>query len=234
MMARNIQVLIVEDDKRIAEINRRFVEKVEGYEVIGIATNEQEGKELVEVLQPDLVLLDIYFPDMNGLTFLKWIRQHFTNMDIIMITAAREIDTLKQAMHGGVFDYIIKPIMLDRFTETLVRYKEYYHKMHELMKGKELIGQEDIDQLIRREQTTSDADDSLPKGIQPLTLEKVLAVVKQCKDGITAEEVGKRIGASRTTSRRYLEYLVSISQVTADISYGSVGRPERIYKLKQW
>ncbi len=233
MMARNIQVLIVEDDKRIAEINRRFVEKVEGYEVIGIATNEQEGKELVEVLQPDLVLLDIYFPDMNGLAFLKWIRVHFTNIDIIMITAAREIDTLKQAMHGGVFDYIIKPIMLDRFTETLVRYKEYYHKMHELMKEKELIGQEDIDQLIRREQTTSDMDTSLPKGIQPLTLEKVLAVVKQCKDGITAEEVGKRIGASRTTSRRYLEYLVSISQVTADISYGSVGRPERIYKLKR-
>jgi two-component system CitB family response regulator len=64
-------------------------------------------------------------------------------------------------------------------------------------------------------------------------LEKVLAVVKQYRDGITAEEVGKLIGASRTTSRRYLEYLVSISQVTADILYGSVGRPERIYKLKR-
>jgi len=152
-MEYTIQVLIVEDDKRIAEINRRFVEKVEGYKVVGIATNEQEGKELIEVLQPDLVLLDIYFPDMNGIQFLKWIREHFANIDIIMITAAREIDTLKQAMHGGVFDYIIKPIMLDRFTETLVKYKEYFYKMHELMKEKELIGQEEIDQLIRRERT---------------------------------------------------------------------------------
>ncbi|BDG47634.1 response regulator [Parageobacillus sp. KH3-4] len=228
-----IQVLIVEDDKRIAEINRRFVEKVEGYEVVGIATNEQEGKELVKVLQPDLVLLDIYFPDMNGIQFLKWIREHFVNIDIIMITAAREIDTLKQAMHGGVFDYIIKPIMLDRFTETLVKYKKYYHKMHELMKEKEWIGQEEIDQLIRRERISGDTEEELPKGIHRLTLEKVLAVVKQYQDGITAEEVGKLIGASRTTSRRYLEYLVSISQVTADILYGSVGRPERIYKLKR-
>jgi len=232
-MERAIQVLIVEDDKRIAEINRRFVEKVEGYEVIGIATNEQEGKELVKVLQPDLVLLDIYFPDMNGIQFLKWIRENFVNIDIIMITAAREIDTLKQAMHGGVFDYIIKPIMLDRFTETLVKYKEYYHKMHELMKEKEWIGQEEIDQLIRREHTTSDMEEELPKGIHRLTLEKVLTVVKQYQDGITAEEVGKLIGVSRTTSRRYLEYLVSISQVTADMLYGSVGRPERIYKLKR-
>lgn len=233
MMEYTIQVLIVEDDKRIAEINRRFVEKVEEYKVVGIATNEQEGKELIEVLQPDLVLLDIYFPDMNGIQFLKWIREHFANIDIIMITAAREIDTLKQAMHGGVFDYIIKPIMLDRFTETLVKYKEYFYKMHELMKEKELIGQEEIDQLIRRERTFGDADGELPKGIHRLTLEKVLAVVKQYRDGITAEEVGKLIGASRTTSRRYLEYLVSISQVTADILYGSVGRPERIYKLKR-
>lgn len=232
-MERTIQVLIVEDDKRIAEINRRFVEKVEGYEVIGIATNEQEGKELMEVLQPDLVLLDIYFPDMNGIQFLKWIREHFVNIDIIMITAAREIDTLKQAMHGGVFDYIIKPIMLDRFTETLVKYKEYYHKIHKLMKEKGWIGQEEIDQLIRREHATNDMEEELPKGIHRLTLEKVLAAVKQYQDGVTAEEVGKLIGASRTTSRRYLEYLVSISQVTADMLYGSVGRPERIYKLKR-
>ncbi len=66
-----IRVLIVEDDKRIAEINRRFVERVPGYEVIGIATNEQEGKELITVLQPELILLDIYFPDMNGLNLLN-------------------------------------------------------------------------------------------------------------------------------------------------------------------
>ncbi|KHF26952.1 Transcriptional regulatory protein DcuR [Anoxybacillus sp. BCO1] len=60
-MTKPIRVLIVEDDKRIAEINRRFVERVPGYEVIGIATNEQEGKELITVLQPELILLDIYF-----------------------------------------------------------------------------------------------------------------------------------------------------------------------------
>ncbi|ANB56900.1 response regulator [Anoxybacillus sp. B7M1] len=228
-----IRVLIVEDDERIAEINRRFTEKVEDYEVIGMATNEREGKELVEVMQPDLVLLDIYFPDMNGLQFLKWIRNSFTNIDVIAITAAREIDTLKQAMHGGVFDYIIKPIMLSRFTDTLVRYKEYYKNMSQFMNEKELIEQEDVDKLIRREQTVFSREKELPKGIHQLTLEKVLAVIKRYPHGITAEEMGRLIGASRTTTRRYLEYLVSISQVVADIAYGSVGRPERTYRLKK-
>ncbi|WPZ16952.1 response regulator [Geobacillus subterraneus] len=226
-----IRVLIIEDDRRIAEINRRFVEKVNGYEVVGIATNAEEARELTEVLQPDVLLLDVYFPDMNGLSFLKWVRERFSNIDIIMITAAREVDALKQALHGGVFDYIIKPIMFDRFAETLSRYKEYHGKMQQWMKEKEWIDQEDVDKLIGREAPVRDQP-MLPKGIQPLTLEKVLIVVKQCQDGVTAEEVGRQIGTSRTTARRYLEYLVSIGQVTADIAYGSVGRPERIYKKR--
>ncbi|GAB6005438.1 response regulator [Geobacillus vulcani] len=226
-----IRVLIIEDDRRIAEINRRFVEKVNGYEVVGIATNAEEARELTEVLQPDVLLLDVYFPDMNGLSFLKWVRERFSNIDIIMITAAREVDALKQALHGGVFDYIIKPIMFDRFAETLHRYKEYYDKMQQWMKEKEWIDQEDVDKLIGREAPVRDQP-MLPKGIQPLTLEKVLMVVKRCQDGVTAEEVGRQIGTSRTTARRYLEYLVSTGQVLADIVYGSVGRPERIYKKR--
>lgn len=99
------------------------------------------------------------------------------------------------------------------------------------MKEKEWIDQEDVDKLIGREAPVRDQP-MLPKGIQPLTLEKVLMVVKRCQDGVTAEEVGRQIGTSRTTARRYLEYLVSTGQVLADIVYGSVGRPERIYKKR--
>ena len=128
--------------------------------------------------------------------------------------------------------YIIKPVMLDRFRETLNRYKESYHTMNRLMDEKETINQDEIDKLIGKGNKES-IDEDLPKGINRLTLDKVIAIIKKNNNGMTAEEVGQQIGASRTTTRRYLEYLVSISLVTADISYGSVGRPERIYQIKE-
>ena len=62
-----VQVLIVEDDKRVADIQRLFTEKVPGFTVIGISHALQEAEEMLTVLKPDLVLLDIYFPEGNGI-----------------------------------------------------------------------------------------------------------------------------------------------------------------------
>src|SRR5690606_21554676 len=63
-----------------------------------------------------------------------------------------------------------------------------------------------------------------PQGIDPLTLEKVVSVLRASPPpGMTAEETGQAIGASRSTARRYLEYLVSVGGAVADVSYGSVG-----------
>lgn len=93
MMAnRDIEVLIVEDDLRIAEIQKLFIEKLEGFQTIGIASSYDEAKSFIEIMQPDLLLLDMYFPDMNGLDILKEIKQQSKQMDVIMITAAKEIE----------------------------------------------------------------------------------------------------------------------------------------------
>ena len=74
-------------------------------------------------------------------------------------------------------------------------------------------------------------DSGLPKGIDPVTLDKILEEMKECSTMFTSEEMAERVGASRTTARRYLEYLVSCGSVEVDVSYGGVGRPERIYRM---
>jgi len=81
-------------------------------------------------------------------------------------------------------------------------------------------------------ETSSNNDgfgERLPKGIDALTLEKVLDVFDEKEKPLSAEEVGGIMGASRTTARRYLEYLVVTEKLKAEVSYGSVGRPERKY-----
>lgn len=97
-----ISVLIVEDDHRIAEINRRFVEKVNGFEVVRIATDQSIVKEQLEILQTDLVLLDIYFPYINELELFRYIQQEYRSCDVIMITVGKEVEKVAEVIRGGV------------------------------------------------------------------------------------------------------------------------------------
>ncbi|WP_139491948.1 DUF977 family protein [Brevibacillus dissolubilis] len=224
-----ISVLIIEDDPRIAEVNRRFVEKVDDYHVIGIATNEQEARDQLELLAPDLVLLDIYFPDMNGLAFLSVMKDHFPQTDVIMLTAAKEVDAVVEAKRLGVFDFITKPLIFERFQQTLQNYQEFRRQLQSLQADREHITQEQIDQLMKAGGNRDLKESSFTKGIDKITLEKVTAYLNQTGE-VTTEQVRKEIGTSRSTARRYLEYLVSKGECMADLSYGVVGRPERVYR----
>ncbi|GGF93234.1 response regulator [Paenibacillus abyssi] len=228
-----IRVLIIEDDLRIAQINRRFVEKVESFEVVGIATDEQQAHEHLEILAPDLVLLDLYFPDMNGLHLLHYIQKNNPLTDVIIITATKEFDTVREAIRGGVYDFMIKPVVFERFQEKLKSYQKYHQQMTLLGGANKQVDQEGIDQLLWGNSDRADKDTYLPKGIDKITSEKILSFIQDGPEVLTAEELGKQAGFSRTTARRYLEYFVAKGELVTDISYGTVGRPERVYKRKQ-
>ena len=226
-----LRVLIIDDDIRIAEIHRRYVEKTQGFEVVGIANNLEDAQSQLDVLEPDLLLLDIFFPEGNGLEFLKKARMHNQQVDVIPITAAKEVHLFNEALHGGVFDYILKPVVFTRFQATLERYKQTKNQLSNI----DQLNQSEVDIAL---QTVRSGDllelPELPKVIDRLTLEKVQHVFSSLQgSGLTSEEVASQIGASRTTVRRYLEYLVSQIILYVDVSYGGVGRPERRYFRKQ-
>lgn len=228
---RTINVVIIEDDPRIAEIQHRFVERIENFQVVGIAHSTRDAQDLTELLQPDLLLLDIHFPEGNGLDFLRQIRAEHNKADVILITAAKEVSTLTEAMHCGVFDYILKPLIFERLQQTLLTYYNHRLKLEDL----QTLNQQDVDHLIPKggQAPLEPAPTRLPKGIDGLTLSKVREhFLQNPSDHINAEEMGDAIGTSRTTARRYLEYLVTEGEISADVSYGGVGRPERRYQAK--
>jgi two-component system CitB family response regulator len=222
----NLSVVIAEDDPKIAMIQSRFIEKIEGFEVVGIGNTIAESEDLIDVFQPDIVLLDVFFPDGNGVDLLWKIRQQYKGIDVIFITAAKEVETLQEAIRGGAFDYILKPMIFSRFQSTLENVLEHRNNLKEITH----LEQSDVDKIIHPAQDPGPVEIRVPKSIDLLTLEKVEEEVSKLNDdGINAEAMGLHLGVSRTTARRYLEFLVSKGTVKPSLVYGSVGRPERLY-----
>lgn len=106
----NINILIIEDEKKIA----RFVElelKHEGY-AVDIAYDGREGLKKVEEKEPDLILLDIMLPGLNGMEVCRRIRQ-FSNVKIIMLTAKDEVTDKVMGLDMGADDYLTKPFAIE-------------------------------------------------------------------------------------------------------------------------
>lgn len=220
-----IHVAIAEDDFRVASIHERFLLKIEGVKFVGKSLNGEETLRLLKEKSVDLLLLDIYMHDQLGTDLLHIIRKNFPKVDVIMITAATDKELVETSLRYGVVDYIIKPVSMDRFITTLEKYK----KRWQLLKDRTEIDQSTIDRVIGFSKSSVHQYEEMPKGIDPLTLNKVKEIMKSVENGISAEEMGAKMGASRTTARRYLEYIISINEGTATLEYGIVGRPERKY-----
>lgn len=224
------QVLIIEDDFRVADINRQFIEQTDGFSVAAICHNAADSLTFLESQSslPDLVLLDAYIPDVNGLELLWEIRRRFRGVDIVMVTAAKEVETIQEALRGGVFDYLIKPIESTRMTQMLERFRseKLFLAQHDELEQRQL------DKTLIRKQNSDTLSDKLPKGIDPLTLNRIRDGLAQTERSQTASSLAEFTGVSRSTARRYLEYLVSSEEVLAELDYGEVGRPERRYRLK--
>ncbi|OBT32218.1 response regulator [Vibrio splendidus] len=221
------RVMVIEDDIAIAELHHRYLEQMGGFDVVGIATTQSEALMQLDILKPDLVLLDVYLPDGCGLDILNHVRGSNQGCDVILITAARDVDTLQQAMRGGVVDYLLKPVMFPRLEAAL---KKYQSQLQEFESVSDL-NQGLVDKMLQANaKVDSGKVSTLPKGIDGVTLDKIRAIFQQANIAdITADEAGERIGASRTTARRYLEFLITTGELVADLNYGSVGRPERCY-----
>ncbi|MDM5360270.1 response regulator [Peribacillus sp. RS7] len=222
-----IRAVIAEDDFRVADIHEKFLKNFDEIEVVGKAVNAKKTLRILEQKSPDLLLLDVYMPDQLGTDLLPDIRQKFPNVDIIMITAATDKELLEKALHYGVENYLIKPVEMKRFNQVI---EEYLKKAH-LMKSKQEIDQDFVDLILKKGSAVSETNDgtALPKGVDEITLAKVIEVLEASDIGLSAEQVSGQIGASRTTARRYLEYLISVKKCKAEVVYGVVGRPERRY-----
>lgn len=225
-----INVLIVEDDPMVRDINEKFLRKVEGYSLVKSVHTIEEAKKLILCEEIDLVLLDMFFPQGKGLDLLKWIRHRELRCDVILITADKSVETVEDAFRYGVVDYIIKPFKFKRFEEALIQYKARKFSFENMHNAE----QEIIDEitLSNKKQGNKIGYSNDCKGVNEHTYNKLLDMIKTMTGKtFTAQEIAQKVGMSRITARRYLDYLERENKVILELEYGSVGRPKNKYRL---
>jgi response regulator of citrate/malate metabolism len=219
----NVRVLVVEDEEHAAEAHAAYVGRVPGFELAGVARSAHDAARFLGSHDDvDLLLLDLHLPDGHGLGLLQRLRAAGHRCDVIAVTSARDADVVRNAVTQGVVLYLLKPFTFATFRAKLEQYAAYLASL-----GEESLGQEEVDALYGSLRPTAGA---LPKGMSPETLRDVVAALRDAPDGRSASEVAAVIGASRVTTRRYLEHLAEAGRVERHPRYGGGGRPEVEYR----
>ncbi|MEU0527629.1 response regulator [Streptomyces niveus] len=218
-----IDVLVVDDDIRVADINTAYVAKVAGFRVVAKAHSGKEALTRLAERPVDLILLDHYLPDRDGLSVVRELRGLGHRTDVIMVTAARDVATVQSAMRHGALQYLVKPF---NFAGLRTKLEAYATLRRTLESGGE-AEQADVDRMFGA--LSASATPELPKGHSPSTAEVVRQVLLGAEGPLSAHEIAESAGMSRQTAQRYLKLLERAGRVRLSLRYGETGRPEHRY-----
>ncbi|MFD3718678.1 response regulator [Streptomyces sp. NPDC058674] len=220
----DVLVLVVDDDVRVARINAAYVAKVPGFRVVAQAHSAAEALGFLTAHRVDLVLLDHYLPDGNGLDLVRRLRQLGRGTDVIMVTAARDLATVQAAMRLGALQYLVKPFTFAGLRSRL----EAYGALRRTLETGGEAEQAEVDRIFGA-LAAAGSPNELPKGHSPTTAETVRRVLRSADGPLSTQQIADRAGISRQTAQRYLKLFDRAGRVTLALRYGETGRPEHRY-----
>jgi response regulator of citrate/malate metabolism len=224
-----IRVLIVEDDYHVATIHGAYVRRVPGFEVAGHASTVASARAELERATADLVLLDLFLPDGGGLDLLREsLGGPEARPDFLVITAARDMKSVRTAMRLGAVHYLVKPFDFGQIEERLSAYRSMHRRLERIGAAEEREAeQHEVDALynLLRGPVT------LPKGQSGPTMTLIRDLLRAAPRELSASEIAAQIGISRSTAQRYLAEMARQGHVELRPHYGTTGRPEHRYRI---
>lgn len=220
------KVLIVEDDPMVAMINEQYVSRHHQFRVVGSCRDGLSALEFLENNSVDLLILDVFLPQMDGFETLRSIRKKQIVLDAIMVTAANDRESLEEALHLGIVDYLVKPFSFERFRMAL----DKFIAQNDALKDIQTLNQKNIDFIFDNSRKKS--EDIHPKGIQDKTLKLIIDQVRRNgKEWLTGDAIAEQVGLTSVTVRRYMNYLIEAGVVVGEMNYETGGRPRMLYKI---
>ena len=203
------QVLIADDHELIRDGFRRLLDYEEDLEVVGEARDGREAVELCRRLNPDLVLMDVRMPKMDGLEATRTIKAEQPSVSVLVITTYDNPDYLLEAIKAGAAGYVLKDAPNRQLTNAMRR----------ALEGESPLNQELATQLIQRlaseasqpaepPSAAEGAAGAVPPLLQELTLREVevLALVVR---GKTNQEIAERLFISKATAKVHVRHIIS-------------------------
>lgn len=219
------KVLIVEDDPMVMMINEQYISRNKQFCVSGKCRDGRSALDFLEENTVDLIILDVFMPHTDGFETLRQIRKKKISVDVIMVTAANDRESLEEALHLGIIDYLVKPFTFDRFRMALEKFITQTDALKELG----TLNQKNIDFIIDNSRKKS--EDVYPKGIQEKTLHLIMAHMRENSDTwLTGDDIAEKIGLTGVTVRRYMNYLAESGMVIGEMNYETGGRPCMRYR----
>jgi response regulator of citrate/malate metabolism len=221
-----LDVLVVDDDFMVARIHAGFVDRTPGFRTVGRAHSGGEALDLAAGLRPDLILLDVHLPDLSGLEVLAALRSRGNVAGVVMVTAERDVEVVRAALHSGAMQYLVKPFTADELARRLERVRQALATL-----DADEVDQAAIDRAFEAGASggAGGGRPVLPKGLSQQTADLVLGALHEAGEQ-SAADCAERLGLSRVTARRYLEHFVATGVATVRLNYGGSGRPEHRYR----
>lgn len=224
-----LSVLVAEEDPTLRDLYGDYLRRMRGFR---LQEQVDSGPALFDALKEmtiHLVLLDLFLPSFEALDGLRRARISHPRIDFVVLSVGTSPDAVRGSLCLGAFDYLIKPFAFSRFKTALETYRTYHLGLTE---RSEPWRQEELDRLKGTFTMSPLAPDlAPPKGLQAKLIGDVTALLQAWDKALSAAEVGQLLGVSRSTARRYLEYLVEIGQAVVDYAFREVGRPVKLYHL---
>ena len=226
-----INVLVVDDDAMVAELNRAYISQIPGFNCCGSASTLKQAQAFINDpgQKIDLILLDVYMQQDNGLSLLPTLRENNKTIDVIVISSASDFATIQQSLHYGVVDYLIKPFQFARFEEALTVWRD----KRALIGGQKHYQQADVDRLLHGSYPAAVDTDRLPKGLTSQTLRTICRWIDENQhEEFSTDELAGAVNISRVSCRKYLIWLDKVDILYTRIHYGVAGRPVYRYRLQ--
>jgi two-component system CitB family response regulator len=213
-MTAPVRVLVIEDDFRVAGLHRDIVAEHAGYLVLEPVRTLAEAAAAVRTEHPDLLLVDAFLPDGDGVAFLRDV-----DVDAFVLSAATDARTVRRALRSGALGYLIKPFARRALTDLL----DQYLRFRNILDDDRVVAQEDIDRALAILRGGGDSPSVSRSATEQVLLEAL------GNDESSASEIADRAGVSRATAQRHLSAMAGRGVVDVRLRYGTTGRPEHRY-----